>query len=476
MISEGCIMRRKIRFISLASAALLGAVSSLHAAQPLSQDELSNKVEELEQQLRILKRQLELDKEAAAEKAKTAPLVSIGADGLTMRSADTNFILRFRATLQADGRFYPDNAPGTAENTFLMRRVRPIFEGTVFERFDYRLMLDFGSGLSSSAQNVDFVQEAYVNARLWPEFQIQAGKFKGPVGLERLKADTDMTFIERNYPTQLVPNREVGGQFQGSIGGGLLSYQLGVFNGVADSGSEDIETSDGDKDFEGRLFARPFLNTKIELLQGLGIGLAGTTGHQKGPLRSYVTPGQQKFFSYRTGVGTNSATANVSADGEHWRLAPQAYYYWGPFGILGEYVISDQVLSRAAGASSSSADIGNTAWQLTASYLLTGEQNTFGSIVPKRPVSFTGGGGWGAWELAAQVGQLHVDPKAFPLYANPATSARQATSWGVGLNWYPNRNVKLMLDYERTDFDGGDSSPLMAKGENVFLTRIQLAF
>jgi hypothetical protein len=33
-----------------------------------------------------------------------------------------------------------------------------------------------------------------------------------------------------------------------------------------------------------------------------------------------------------------------------------------------------------------------------------------------------------------------------------------------------------MLDYERTDFVGGDAAPLADKGENVFLTRIQLAF
>jgi phosphate-selective porin OprO/OprP len=467
---------KKVRIVGLTIALAVGIQAMQRSTSAQSQEDLKKRVEQLEQELRALKQQLDADSQARAEKVKTAPLVSIGSDGLVMKSADTNFVLRLRATLQGDGRFYPGNAAGTADDTFLIRRVRPIIEGTVFEKFDYRLMLDFGSGLTSSAGNVDFVQEAYMNARLWPEFQIQAGKFKAPVGLERLKADTDMVFIERNYPTQLVPNREVGGQFQGEIADGVLAYQAGVFNGVADSGSEDIETSDGGKDLEGRLFARPFLRWDASPLRGIGFGLAGTTGHQAGALRSYVTPGQQKFFSYRTSVGTNAATANITADGEHWRLVPQAYYYWGPFGILGEYAISDQVLRRTAGGSPSHADIANTAWQLTASYLLTGEHNNFGPMIPRHPVSFHGGGGWGAWELAAQVGQLKIDPDAFPLYANPATSAREATSWGVGLNWYPNRNVKLMVDYERTDFNGGQASPLTAKGENVFLTRIQLAF
>ena len=65
-----------------------------------------------------------------------------------MQSADTNFTLRLRGGFQVDGRFYGDG--GTAHDTFLLRRVRPIIEGTVFEKYDYRVMLDFGSGVTSS--------------------------------------------------------------------------------------------------------------------------------------------------------------------------------------------------------------------------------------------------------------------------------------------------------------------------------------
>ncbi len=51
----------------------------------------------------------------------------------------------------------------------------------------------------------------------------------------------------------------------------------------------------------------------------------------------YTTDGQQKFFTYNK---------NVNATGVHWRLSPQTYYYYGPFGLLGEYVISDQHVSQ----------------------------------------------------------------------------------------------------------------------------------
>jgi phosphate-selective porin OprO/OprP len=345
----------------------------------------------------------------------------------------------------------------------------------VYDKFDYRVMFDFGSGASSSAANNGFVQDAYVNARLWPEFQIQAGKFKEPVGLERLQSGANLLFVERGYPTQLLPNRDVGIQLHGELLNGSLNYAAGIFNGVADGGSGDFETADDEKDFAGRLLAHPFKNTEIEALQGLGIGVAGTTGNQEGALRTYVTPGQQRFFGYRASTG--AGTPNVVADGDHWRLTPQAYYYWGPLGLFGEYAISTQkVRQNGGGAGAGSfADLEHKAWQVSASYILTGEDNSFKALVPRKPFTL-GGDGWGAWEVTARVGQLSLDRDTFPIYANATTSAREATSWGAGLNWHLNKNIKVNLNYEQTDFQGGDANLLTAKGEKAVLGRVQFSF
>jgi phosphate-selective porin OprO/OprP len=469
--------RQHLRKITPAVSAISVVWALLSPTQADAQESfegLKKQVQELDQKLRVLERKLELDKEASADKAKTATAVSASANGFTIRSADTNFVLKVRGYVQADARFFPnDNSAGTANDTFLLRRVRPILEGTLFEKYDFRVMLDFGSGASASAANNGFVQDAYVNARLWPEFQIQAGKFKEPVGLERLQSGANLLFVERGFPTQLVPNRDVGLQLQGDLFGGALSYAAGVFNGVADGGSGDFETADDDKDVAGRIFAHPFKNTEIAPLKGLGIGVAGTYGNQEGALRTFVSPGQQRFFGYRSGVGTNAATANVVADGGHWRISPQGYYYWGPFGLFGEYVVSDQQVRRDDGTATF-AKIRNTAWQVAASFILTGEENSWKALAPKKPFSLSGGT-WGAWEIAARFGQLDVDDDAFPLFANPATSATEATSWGVGLNWHLNRNLKINLNYEQTDFKGG-TAPLLAKGEKAILTRIQVAF
>ena len=77
--------------------------------------------------------------------------------------------------------------------------------------------------------------------------------------------------------------------------------------------------------------------------------------------------------------------------------------------------------------------------------------------------------------MAVRVGQLELDDALFPEYADPASSARGATSWGLGVNWHWNKNVKLSLNYEQTDFDGG-TSDLLEKGEKVILARAQVSF
>jgi len=463
-------------------------VGGLASAPTLFADEtadtikdLRNHIEQLDQKVRILERKTELDKEAASEKAKTAASVSAGASGFSIRSADTNFVLKLRGYIQADARFYADDhVAGTANDTFLLRRVRPILEGTVFEKYDFRLMLDFGSGVTASAANNAYVQDAYITARFLPQFQVVAGKLKEPVGLERLQSGANLLFVERGYPTQLAPNRDVGvqiqGDFDGAPGSSLVHYAVGAFNGVANGGSGDIDTADDEKDIAARLFAHPFKNTNVDALRGLGLGVAGTYGDQDGALRTFTSIGLQRFFGYLTSA-TPATAPNVVANGIHWRLAPQGYYYFGQFGVFGEYIISNQEVQQAgAGAGAGSfAKLSHTAWQVAASYFLTGEENSFKAVTPKKPFSPVNGG-WGAWEIAARVGELDVDDDAFPIYASPTASATKAFSWGVGLNWHLNKNVKVNLNYDQTDFKGGAATDLLAKGEKAIFTRAQISF
>ena len=134
--------------------------------------------------------------------------------------------------------------------------------------------------------------------------------------------------------------------------------QLGVFNGVPDGASGDLDTNNT-KDFAGRVFFNPFRTSSLEPLKGLGIGLSGTSGSQQGLLPVLRTPAQAIFFNY---------TAGTVATGNRYLYSPQAYYYVGPFGLLGEYVQTAQDVKNG----STLGEIGMSAWQVAASYVLTG--------------------------------------------------------------------------------------------------------
>ncbi|HEX9943106.1 MAG TPA: porin [Thermoanaerobaculia bacterium] len=431
--------------------------------EPQQESTLAEKLEELDQKIRILDRKIEIDKEAAAERAKTAGQATAGKDGFSLKSADGSFQLKLRGYVQFDGRFFQSDDQRPATDTFTLRRVRPILEGTVYKIFDFRIMPDFGGG-----QTV--LQDAYLEARLNPAFRIRAGKFKPPVGLERLQSATEILFVERAFPTNLVPNRDLGIQIAGDFGGGVASYAVGVFNGVPDGGSADGDTND-DKDFAARIFFQPFIKESGPL-KNLGLGVAGSTGKQEGTvtapnLPSFRTPGQQTFFSYRS---DGTAPNTVIADGDRTRFSPQAYLYTGPFGLLAEYVTSKQAVRRGTVAR----DLEHKAWQVAASWVLSGGEPTYRSVNPKKvfdPEAHT----WGAFEIAARYHQQELDEATFPTFANLASSASAAEAWAVGFNWYFNRNLRLLFDYENTSFEGGAATG-DREDEKIFFSRFQIAF
>jgi phosphate-selective porin OprO/OprP len=460
-------MTRNWAALGAAGAALTLALGARGAgAQTATSDRaaLEERVNELEQELALVKRRLEVDAETQAGKPP-APVISAGTDGFSIRSADSRYQLKIRGYTHFDARFFeeaPASRPAGAD-TFYFRRIRPIFEGTLAGVVDFRIMPDFaGSQL--------VVQDAYANLRYLPEAQLQFGKYKEPVGLERLQSATAMWFIERALPTLLVPNRDVGAMLQGNVREGLFSYQLAWMNGVPDGGSADADTGD-DKDLVARFFVHPFQEAGIESLQGLGLGFATTYGREEGAPGTYKTSGQQTFFAFRTAT-TAPATPGVFQTGKRVRYAPQAYWYWGPFGFLGEYVASSGDYRRA-GFSDTRVD--DSAWQIAGAWAITGENESYRGLIPSSSFD-PWHGSWGGFELITRFSRLRVGGDAFRSnFANPVTNAQTADLWSVGVNWYLNRFIKLGLNYDHTAFDNFGSNENRTP-EGVILTRVQLSY
>jgi phosphate-selective porin OprO and OprP len=423
---------------------------------------LREQIQLLDQKLRVLERKQEIRDEEAATAAKAAPKITVNDRGFTLASQDTANSIRLRGLIQADSRWYFDDTV-TNNDAFVLRRARIITEGVFGKIFQYTIVPEFGGG---SFQLLD----ANLNVALKKEFQIRLGKFKSPIGLEQLQSDSWAFFIERSLASNLVPNRDIGVLVSGDVFGGTVNYTVGVLNGVADGASSTTNADfDDDKDFVARIFAHPFKNSVGSALSGLGVGIAANTSKQETASSltgGYRTDGQQTFFRYRS---------TVVGDGDVWRVSPQAYYYYGPYGLLTEYVVS--TANARAAATSPVVELQNKAWQIAGSYVLTGEDASFNGVAPKNNFDL-GAGTWGAFEIAVRYANLDVDDAAFPNFADPAVSATEASSWGLGLSWYLNRTLRASINYYHTDFKTSSANPsgVIRQDENALLTRLQLNF
>jgi phosphate-selective porin OprO/OprP len=455
---------------SLLAAAVIAPLSMAQGQQPTIED-LLQRLDAQEQAIKVLERKLELKEETDAAAVKSNAQVKASEKGFSIQSADNSNNIKLRGVLHVDGRALLSDDDTIVDDQFLLRRVRPIVEGTVAGIYDFRFTPDFAQGRT-------VIQDAYVTGRFAPGFQLTGGKFKAPIGLGRLQSANDIRFVERAYPTSLVTNRDIGLQVAGNLLDDRLAYQVAFLNGANDGRSSedfsDVEVND-DKEWAARIFAQPFANSDSFALRGLELGVAGSFTSQEGTatqtlLPQYRTPAQSTFFKYRTAA---------VATGDRTRIAPQFFYYAGRFGLLGEWTEGSQDVALAGTLGLREDQVDTTAWQIQAAFFLTGEEESFKGYKPNSVFSLENGT-WGGWELVARYHELEIDDAAFAggadSFADPLASARKASTIGVGLNWYLNQNVKWMLNYEVTSFDGGAADGGDREDEEAILTRVALGF
>ena len=515
-------MHTAATWAALTLAVIPVSATLAQTAEPTSSEATTEqRLADQEQRIKILERKLELSSETATAAAASIPVVKASPTGFSLNSADGKNSIKLRGTLNIDGRYFADydhtanlsnGVAGTSAynsaNGFLTRKIRPIIEGTIGGIYDFRFQPDFAGGKT-------VILDTFIAARFKPWAVVTAGKFKNPVGLERLQTEQYNKFVELGFPSSLAPNRDLGLQFSGAVLNGAVNYAAGVFNGTIDGNSSDSNPnpdadSDNRREVAARVFVLPFLNGSNFYLRGLGVGIAATTGSKKGNadvsltsgsantpttqvvpvittntwLPTYRTAAQQTLFSYR---GDSAVTLDRNeatyADGRATRISPQAYYYYGSLGLITEYIESKQEVSRHSTATvTNSATLKNTAWQVAASYFLTGEEAAYNSATPLNNFAI-GKPGIGAWEIAARYQKLNIDDNAFigggASFANPATAVTAAAGYGVAVNWYLNQNIRWTLEYDHTSFDGGAGTAALVtdrKDENAYVTRFALGF
>lgn len=452
---------RKLRTIT--AGVIAGTLLLNGTAYAATTAELEQRIEELEQMVRLLSRKQEVSEEVyTADKARaaTSGTVKAGPDGFALVSPDKKSELKLRGLVQFDGRFGVDDDKDN--DTWLLRRVRPTIDGKIGD-VSWRITPEFAN------DDADLV-DGYIDYKTPAPVVVRVGQYKAPVGLERLQSGSSTVFLERAFPTELAPNRDRGVAAYATLLENRLNLEISGSNGTADGRDATNVDFDGEPEVAARVFFEP--------VPGIGFGIAGTHGEKISEndtraasssnanafLPRYRSPAQNTIFQYNTGA---------IADGDHTRFTPQGYAYVGPFGVMVEYIESTQDVGYStADQDFGTHDFTNKAAQITGVWSITGEEQSFKGIKPKNP-----GFNAGAWELALRYATLEVDDNIFDLgFANPSTQVQQADEAAIGLNWVVTQNLKLMANYTHTSFDGGAANGGDRDDEEVFSTRVQLNY
>jgi phosphate-selective porin OprO and OprP len=429
-----------------------------------------------------------ISKEPAQTLAQSG-FVDAGPGGFALRSSDKQAQLRFHLQVQADGRFWKGTTPAKASETFFLRRAIPWIDGTLPGGISFLVAPDFAQiPTNNSVQQGNAainLPDAYFQLKILDELQFRFGKFRAPIGLERLQPTGQLFFNEFAIATQLTPLRDLGGQIQGEFAQGLVGYAAGVFNGAVDNAYTDLDPSSY-KDVEGMVYVRPFGPSTPDLFQYAVLGVAGTAGRRHGGpqvagqstnLPTYKSPGGSSIFSYKAAAANADLTNTVIATGQQRRLNVHGYYSVGPFGLLAEYLYSQQ----RVGFNYNNVTAGNQGWTAEASVFLFGGRASYSQaqvLTPFDPKAGT----FGALELVGRASQLKFDDALFGATADAtkpvdqAASVKKATELAGGLSWYWSRNVRILLSYNHTSYQAGAAAGANRPSENVFFGRTQLNY
>jgi phosphate-selective porin OprO/OprP len=411
----------------------------------------------LQDRIAVLERLNEIAEEDKASKAPTSTKVQADDRGFGLSGANDAYRLRIRGFAQTVGFFYPTDSANALTDRFLVRRLRPALQGSYGKEINWLVQPDFAGSAFT-------LLDAYLDWKPLEWLTLRGGKFKAPVGLERLQSPSRLTFVDRGLPTSFAPNRDIG--FQVTFAAGEFgTLEVALLNGVNDGGSS-VEDNNDNKDVSARLFLTPFKTSSVYSLQGLGLGVAVTYGDREGTPASYRTSGQQTFFAPTTSVDANRKWLGVQSDEAAWRVSPQAYWSFGRFTALGEYVLTREEWSRVRSDNTpvyygvAPTPVYAQSWQGALSVFLTDTEADYWSGAKVKNNAWNPKESkFGALELAARIQGAQIDENVFKFgFADSLRQSRKVIAYTGGVNWFINSNVKLVLNYERTNFTGGRSA------------------
>jgi hypothetical protein len=415
---------------------------------------------------------------AVAAPKKDAPLTA-GWNGehFFIRSPDGQFSISPYGYVDNDYRAYKgDGAPA---DTFILRRARFGFQGNYGSHFDFALLTDAASTSGS------VVRDVYLNVRIRPEIQLQAGQFKVPFAQEAGTGATNLDFVERGFQAMLYPSaasafRSPGIALHGDIDGGVVQYWVGAFNGKGYA----IANTTNQPEVVGRLRFYPGRKSKSDWFKGFAFGGSIDRARSRG------LSGDQSF----NGTLPDAAYdffPQFAINGPIQRYNGEFTYIKSALSLRGEY---DQLnMSRNNVGSEQVGGLGflslpsiiAKAWDLSATYLLTGEkQPENGTPRVNHPLfgPDTPGGkgrGLGAWGVGFRYTGIQANEPGANLlsFFTPGfvpTFNFHTDEFTLGLTWFPNYWVKYSVNLGIDQLK--EPSTIGAVPQNYYVVLQQLQF
>jgi phosphate-selective porin OprO and OprP len=417
---------------------------------------------------------------AAAAPKKDAPLTAgWSGEHFFIKSPDGQFSISPYGYVNTDYR--ANKGDGAPPDTFLVRRARFGFQGNYGSHFDFALLTDAAATAGS------VVRDVYLNVRIRPEFQFQAGQFKVPFAQETGVGATNLDFVERGFQAMLYPSaasayRSPGVAIHGDLYGGIVQYWVGAFNGKGYA----IANTTNEPEVIGRLRFYPWRKSKNDWLKQFVFG--GSIDHARS-----TGINRDQSFSGALPDGVYNFFPQFAINGPIERYNGEFTYLKGRFALRGEY---DQLMQSRNNVGSEQAgnlgflslpQIRAKAWDLSTTYLLTGEKRPEnGTPRVNRPLygPDTPGGkgrGMGAWELAFRFTGIQAKEPGTSLlnFYTPGfvpTFDYHTREYTVGLNWYPNYWVRYMVNLSVDQLKEPSLIGALPQNYFVVLQRLQFRF
>lgn len=440
---------------AIAAAAFMAAAAPPPAA---AQQDLAERVYELEQELMLLRRQLEsqiranADAAAASATADHGPTVKMKGPAPTFSSADGDFTMSVTGRAHWDVGVYNEDTDGLELNDGSnLRRARLGVKGRIMKDWGYEIVLDGGD---SAADDVD-IDTAFVSWKGLRPLTLTVGQHKAPLTLEDRTSSNDIPFIERSLGTNLFVGPAGGKRFGLSgvahgdmwwVGAGLFGEKLGK---DASTGRDEQWSYAGriafapvrEKEYGAHLGASGWLLPEPQSVERTVDG-EGTGTFRNGPCRFRDRP------EFRVDANRHIDTKNKSSE-NCYGVGGEFAAWFRPAWVAAEYA---QFGFDEIGPDATTEETFD-AWYLQAGWVLTGEGRPYsmrkaawGGVKPANPFD-AAGPGMGALELVGRYSYANLDDET--------VMGGEETNYTLGLNWWLNNWVALKFNYIRAEAEKG---------------------